>query len=214
MDIEKIRQKIKELRELLEDHNYYLDNSEQALGYSAALNDIGQLLDTLSEEPDKGLEEEISRTYHDGSVADTSDIDHNTYDNIAHHFAEWGAEHLRDSTKMIDKSLEEAAVHHIRKVVDAIKRRGWNLETQDITEAFIAGAEWQASQMPMPEDTVLFNKGVAEGRRLEREDMLKDAVEGRVFMSFAPGHNQMVMADVDLPTNTKVRLIVLKAEEE
>lgn len=46
------------------------------------------------------------------------------------------------------------------------------------------------------------------------EQMLKDAVEGRVFMSFAPGHNQMVMADVDLPTNTKVRIVVLKAEEE
>ena len=37
-------------------------------------------------------------------------------------------------------------------------------------------AEWQASQMPMPEDTVLFQKGVAEGRRLEKEDMLKGAV--------------------------------------
>lgn len=46
------------------------------------------------------------------------------------------------------------------------------------------------------------------------EQILKDAVEGRVFMSFAPGHNQMVMADVDLPTNTKVRIVVLKEEEE
>ncbi len=55
--IEKIRQKIKELRELLEDHNYYLDNSEQALGYGLALDDIGQFLDTLSEEPNKSLEE-------------------------------------------------------------------------------------------------------------------------------------------------------------
>lgn len=59
-----------------------------------------------------------------------------------------------------------------------------------IVESFKSGAEWHKSQM------------------------LKDAVEGRVFMSFAPGHNQMVMADVDLPTNTKVRLIVLKEEEE
>lgn len=36
--------------------------------------------------------------------------------------------------------------------------------------AFIAGAKWMESQMPMPEDTVIFMKGVAEGRRLERED--------------------------------------------
>lgn len=43
----------------------------------------------------------------------------------------------------------------------------------------------------------------------EREQMMKGAVEGKVFMSFAPGHNQMVMADVDLPTNTKVKVIVI-----
>ena len=36
--------------------------------------------------------------------------------------------------------------------------------------AFIAGAKWMESQMPLPEDTVIFMKGVAEGRRLERED--------------------------------------------
>lgn len=37
-------------------------------------------------------------------------------------------------------------------------------------KGFIAGAKWMESQMPMPEDTVIFMKGVAEGRRLERED--------------------------------------------
>lgn len=38
-------------------------------------------------------------------------------------------------------------------------------------------AEWQKKQLlkssPLPEDTVLFNKGVAEGRKLEREEMPK-----------------------------------------
>lgn len=48
----------------------------------------------------------------------------------------------------------------------------------------------------------------------QKERIMEDAVEGRVFMSFAPGHNQMVMADVDLPTNTKVRIVVLKEKEE
>lgn len=41
------------------------------------------------------LEEEISRTYHDGSVADTDDMDHNDYENIARHFAEWGRNNLK-----------------------------------------------------------------------------------------------------------------------
>lgn len=50
--IARIRKKIKELRELLEDHNYYLDNSEQALGYGLALDDIEKSLGSLEpEEP-------------------------------------------------------------------------------------------------------------------------------------------------------------------
>lgn len=32
-------------------------------------------------------------------------------------------------------------------------------------------AEWGASQIPMPEDTVIFTKGVKEGRRLEKDDL-------------------------------------------
>ena len=37
-------------------------------------------------------------------------------------------------------------------------------------DCFIAGAKWMEDQIPMPEDTVIFQRGVAEGRRLERED--------------------------------------------
>lgn len=48
-----------------------------------------------NEQPVEWLEEEISRTYHDSSVTDTEDIDHVAYENIARHFAEWGAEHLK-----------------------------------------------------------------------------------------------------------------------
>ena len=59
-----------------------------------------------------------------------------------------------------------------------------------LTDAFIAGAEWMKAKM------------------------LEEAVEGTVFMSFAPGHNQMVMADVDLPTNTKVKIIIVKEGEQ
>lgn len=79
--------------------------------------------------------------------------------------------------------LEEAAEEFAEgewdgEVVDA---DGNPLYAQDEIEyAFKAGAEWQAKQLiqgaPMPEDTVLFNKGVAEGRRLEREDMMKEGV--------------------------------------
>lgn len=61
---------------------------------------------------------------------------------------------------------------------------------------------------------VAYMLGLNEGYELHRDEMMKDAVEGKVFMSFAPGHNQMVMADVDLPTNTKVRIIIVKEDEK
>lgn len=77
---------------------------------------------------------------------------------------------------------------------------------------------------PMPEDgdiekvmkvqeaRIFHEIGFIAGAEWKREQMMEKAVEGRVFMSFAPGHNQMVMADVDLPTNTKVRVIVIPEE--
>ena len=45
------------------------------------------------------------------------------------------------------EDLEEAADDHIRKVADAAGHPGWDWETQDIAEAFIAGAEWMAEQL-------------------------------------------------------------------
>lgn len=89
-------------------------------------------------------------------------------------------------------SLEEAASRGGFDYVDEIEAKAPGLPWNDhdvefgYRDGFIAGAKWQ------------------------KEQMTKEAVEGKVFMSFAPGHNQMVMADVDLPTNTKVKLIIVK----
>ena len=49
------------------------------------LSDLEKSVKPMNHE---GLQEEIVRTYHNGSVADTSDIDHVTYENIAEHFYE------------------------------------------------------------------------------------------------------------------------------
>lgn len=118
-------------------------------------------LDTLeSEKPmEEGLEEEISRTYHDGSVTNTSDLDHVSYENIARHFAQWGADHT-----------------------------------------------------PLPEDTVLFNKGVEEGKRL----MMEEAVEGEVMTNgFYPYEPRIVAPYPNCPYDfgDKVRVIVLPKED-
>ena len=44
----------------------------------------------------------------------------------------------------------------------------------------IAEALWPKNDVPLPEDTVLFNKGVAEGRRLERADLGWISVKDRL----------------------------------
>lgn len=114
-----------------------------------------------------------------------------------------------------DKSLEEAA--------EDIYKTPFGTRAED----FIAGAEWQASQMPMPEDTVLFNKGVEEGKRLMMEDAVEGEICGRVYdhinVRFADGvckylepkNISHIPADVSkYNIGDKVRILVLKAEEE
>ena len=66
-------------------------------------------------------------------------------------------------------SLEEAADEYAISLTPCDQQ-----EELNYFNSFIAGAKWMESQMPMPEDTVIFMKGVAEGRRLEREDRNDD----------------------------------------
>ena len=151
---EKIRAEIERQKEI----NKKLLDGQLKDGCLYALNQILSFLDTLSEEPDKSLEEAAN-------------------------------EYAGDSTGFIDMTAYRA---------------------------FIAGAEWQASQMPMPKDTVLFQKGVAEGRRLEREDMLKEAVEGEVYLYYSYKRKSTAIL-VDIPIEDlgdKVRIVVLKEEDE
>lgn len=112
-----------------------------------------------------------------------------------------------------DKSLEEAAETFAESIW---KEMRYELVYDNLTECFKAGAEWQARQLlqgsPMPEDTVLFNKGVQEGRRLEREDMLKDAMESNVVIT----SKGILLSDLrieDFNYEDKVRIVVLKEEE-
>ena len=50
-NIEQIKAEIERLKKLLEVSNYYLDNSQQALGYSFALDDFSAFIDSLPDEP-------------------------------------------------------------------------------------------------------------------------------------------------------------------
>lgn len=112
-----------EIERLYNDKSYSEDRWD--MGYDCACEDIMSFLSTLSEEPDKSLEEEM--------------------DKFIETFG-WGK-----TKHLAEKELISATARHF--------------------------AKWGARHAPLPEDTVLFNKGIAEGKRL----MLEEAVECSVY---------------------------------
>lgn len=69
-------------------------------------------------------------------------------------------------------------------------------------------AQWGAEHTPLPEDTVLFNKGVAEGKRL----MMEDAVEGTITCHNLNRYILISGLDESLTYGDKVRLIIVKED--
>ena len=80
-------------------------------------------------------------------------------------------------------------------------------------DALIAGAKWakEQEQMLLPEDTLIFKKGVEEGRRL----MMEDAVEGEVVKDIS---NRLCVTAKNINLDgfrfgDKVRIIILPKED-
>lgn len=119
-----------------------------------------------------------------------------------------------DKIDKIDKSPEEAAKKYLDSLFGKGKHNDFNIHL------FIAGWKCRDDQMPMPEDTVLFQKGVVEGRRLEKEDMLGDAVEGYMdkdhIVTEGPFY-YIRSRNLDLPNGLKegdkIRIIIVKEEK-
>ena len=110
-----------------------------------------------------------------------------------------------------DKSLKEVAEKYADETYYAYPPEFLDFVKEEIRGAFIAGAEWQANHAPLPEDTVLFNKGVEEGKRL----MMDDAVEGEVVKDI---NNKLAVtaknANLDkFNFGDKVRIIIVKGGE-
>lgn len=95
----------------------------------------------------------------------------------------------------VSDDIEEEAYNHIRRVADAAGHPGWDWETQDIVDAFIAGAKWQ------------------------KEQMLKEAVEGRIHrVGF---HNAVYIKEPEwtkildgMNEGDKIRILCLKEDEK
>lgn len=120
-EIEKIRAEIDKLYGEYKD-KFHQCGDQYHLGLIDGLDMAERVLDTLeSEKPMEGLEEEISRTYHNGSVADTSDMDHVDYENIARHFAEWGYFRAAEKYNEIEYNRQRAEENEKPSVKDAMK---------------------------------------------------------------------------------------------
>ena len=148
----------------------------------------------------------------------------------------------QEDKQLLLKDLEEAAgkyaeEHGFRVPYDGSDNFYDDVDVKASKDGFIAGAKWQAEQLlkgsPLPEDTVLFNKGVEEGKRLAEEEqadlftivaldsaqrakeqMMKGAMEGQIY-----GCDGSHWIETDIDENIKgkygdkVRVIVLPKED-
>jgi hypothetical protein len=130
----------------------------------------------------------------------------------------------REPEKPVPNDLEEYASRTGFDYVDNIVQEhpGHRFNDHDVEYAYrdgiIAGAKWQADHTPLPEDTVLFNKGVEEGKR----QMMENAVEGEVcipnvWVEHKEGKELVVRAEISkelgFKFGEKVRVIVLPKED-
>jgi len=102
-----------------------------------------------------------------------------------------------------DKSLEEAADKHIRKVADAAGHPGW---------------EWQKGQMMdewLKDRDGCFWDGVEEGKKAMEQQMLKEAVEGEIQMRYSGclcAKTIRAINEDKFKLGDKVRIIIVKED--
>lgn len=114
------------------------------------------------------------------------------------------------------EDLEEYASRAGFDYVDNIVQEhpGHRFNDHDVEYAYrdgiIAGYKYHADHTPLPEDTVLFNKGVEEGKRL----MMEEAVEGEILLTPYPTICLDDCKDYDFKDGQKVRVIIVKEDEK
>ena len=119
-------------------------------------------------------------------------------------------EHFRDSTKMVDKGLEEVAVDQAR----SLGYQKEDYEYKELVETFIAGAKWQEKH---DEETIKTAEDHAflAGANWQKEQMMEEAVEGEIVDSaFDDGTAilKAIVPDRRYDSGDKVKLIVIKED--
>ena len=115
-----------------------------------------------------------------------------------------------DSITTLEEAAEINATKYQGEICGSVQQQ--MAAKYDFFQGFIAGVKWK-EQQDDKETADLLAIARLQGMEQQKKEMMKEAVEGKVFMSFAPGHNHMVMADVDLPLGTKVKIIIVKSDE-
>lgn len=167
------------------------------------------------EEPDKSLEEEIDSEWKkcnpidEGMGVESAHIHIEAFDIIARHFAEW----------QYQKDREEFA---------KIKANTW---CEGYNEGLIKGAASQRVKLfeeglnavhqgnPSIIERTIAGVFVKYGMDRMKEEMLKDAVEGKIYLGNDYCTYELIASLVGLPRGThkdgeRVRIVVLKEEEE
>jgi len=153
-----------------------------------------------------GLEEEIdavSKRYPEVSFAKLS--------RIAKHFAEWGAEHFRDSTKMMDDDLEKE-IDRFEDWMDSYNQSDYPtcISTRQIAHHF---AEWQKKQDEQKcqgcfdRDEVFW-----KGMKHAMEEMRKEAISVDID-DFGVKMYEYCIEKLGLTSEDKVKVLILKDEE-
>lgn len=175
---------IKERIALQKDLLKLAEDSARIEGSIDALLGLLNSINTLSEESDKNLEKaaeeyekkHIYQRYDGGGLTPEYDA---TLAEAFNAGAEWREQQIPKLPDNLDKAAEKFAKENCENYVD--EEDGVTYIEEALRNTFKAGAEWQAERLlkgsPMPEDTVIFEKGIEEGKRL----MMKDAVEGKVY---------------------------------
>lgn len=181
-----------------------------------AYNELLSFLDTLeSEKPMEGLEEEIDRIVKCEKEFMNFQCRSQLIAYIARHFAKWGAEHFRDTTKNI-----EPPCHTVEEWIEHIKNA--DQLTKDIFSMGPYDVLYDALNRPYRDCYDAIKEFGELCYQTARQEMMKEAVVyvaepetpiGNILMPFIRIEHSILFR-YGIKVGDKVRIIIVKEDEK
>ena len=111
-----------------------------------------------------------------------------------------------------DAANEYAEKHGFRVPYDGSNNFYDDVDVKASKDGFIAGAKWQ-KQHDDELIEIAYNDGITIGMTKQKEQMMKEAVEGEVFFNPYPTICLDDCKDYDFKDGDKVRVIIIKKED-